>query len=223
MPLCGVVRARLRLRAGWHGRKAIDILKPDTLPLVFVFLVPGLIIVFVRSKFIVGRRPTLAEAILVYVILSAIFYCAAFPLLEWAQTDEGPIWLRVLRWFGLTIAGPALFGVGLGVFTQRQLGTRLAARFGLSIVHVIPAAWDWRFSGLPKGGMFMKVTLTSGGSVYGLFGSRSFASSDGGERDLYIEEEYEVDAEGRWLARPERVGILISSKEIRYIEFWDPT
>jgi len=50
----------------------------------------------------------------------------------------------------------------------------------------------------------------------------SFASSDTSERDLYIEEEYTVTDQGKWESRPERVGILISAKEIRYIEFWTP-
>jgi hypothetical protein len=69
--------------------------------------------------------------------------------------------------------------------------------------------------------MFVMVTLTSGERVAGLFRDRSFASSDTGERDLYIEEEYTVTDEGVWEARAERVGVLISAKEIRYVEFWN--
>lgn len=70
--------------------------------------------------------------------------------------------------------------------------------------------------------MFIMVTLASGEKVAGLFGGNSFASSDIRERDLYIEEEYTVDEHGKWEQRPERVGVLISAKEIRYIEFWNP-
>jgi Family of unknown function (DUF6338) len=70
--------------------------------------------------------------------------------------------------------------------------------------------------------MFIMVTLTSGERVGGLFGKDSFASSDIKERDLYIEEEYTVTEEGAWLARPEKIGVLISAREIRYIEFWNP-
>ena len=69
--------------------------------------------------------------------------------------------------------------------------------------------------------MFVMVTLTSGERVAGLFRDRSFASSDTGERDLYIEEEYTVTDEGVWEARTEKVGVLISAKEIRYVEFWN--
>jgi hypothetical protein len=69
--------------------------------------------------------------------------------------------------------------------------------------------------------MFVMVTLTSGERVAGLFRDHSFASSDTGERDLYIEEEYTVTDEGVWEARAEKVGVLISAKEIRYVEFWN--
>ena len=66
------------------------------------------------------------------------------------------------------------------------------------------------------------VTLKNGDRVAGLFGSNSFASSDTGERDLYIEEEYTVGEDGKWDARPEKVGILICQQEVKYIEFWQP-
>jgi hypothetical protein len=69
--------------------------------------------------------------------------------------------------------------------------------------------------------MFVMVTLTSGERVAGLFGAKSFASSDTAERDLYLEEEYSVDGD-RWETRPAKVGVLIPVKEVRYIEFWEP-
>ena len=70
--------------------------------------------------------------------------------------------------------------------------------------------------------MFVMVTLENDETVAGFFGTNSFASSDMAERDLYIEEEYTVTEEGIWESRPEKVGILIPMKGIRYIEFWQP-
>jgi hypothetical protein len=122
----------------------------------------------------------------------------------------------------LILVGPAIFGFVLGLAAQKEWTSWLADKLDLSIVHVIPAAWDWRFSKVPRGGMFVMVTLTSGERVAGFFGSNSFASSDAGERDLYIEEEYTVIDQGTWEARTEKVGILISAKEIKYVEFWNP-
>lgn len=75
---------------------------------------------------------------------------------------------------------------------QKGLGNWATDKLGLSTVHVIPAAWDWRFSTTLRGGMFLMVTLTSDERIAGFFGVRSFASSDTGERDLFLEEEYTV-------------------------------
>jgi uncharacterized protein DUF6338 len=66
------------------------------------------------------------------------------------------------------------------------------------------------------------VTLTDG-TVSGVFGDMSFASSDPTERDLYIEEIWDVSESGEWTRRPERVGILIPSKEIKSVQFWGNT
>jgi hypothetical protein len=120
------------------------------------------------------------------------------------------------------LIGPALFGLALGIAAQKEWIHRIADYFDLSIVHVIPTAWDWRFSKMPRDGLFVMVTLTNGATVAGHFGSKSFASSDTGERDLYIQEEYRVTEQGTWEARDERVGILIPAREIRHIEFWQP-
>jgi Family of unknown function (DUF6338) len=74
----------------------------------------------------------------------------------------------------------------------------------------------------PARRMFLMVTLTSDERIAGFFGIRSFASSDPGERDLYLEEEYTVSDDGSWESRSDKVGVLIPGKEIRYVEFWEP-
>lgn len=189
--------------------------------LIFLFIVPGLIIVYVRSQFISGRSPTSTENALGYFALSILYYAFTLPILEWALNLSGPRITRAVVWIGLTIIGPAVFGLLLGAWAQKEWGSWIADKVGLSTIHVIPAAWDWRFSKTPRGGMFVMVTLTSGASVAGFFGPKSFASSDADERDFYMEEEYDVD-DGKWSPRAAKVGILIPVKEIRYIEFWEP-
>jgi hypothetical protein len=156
------------------------------------------------------------------VVLSLVYYALSVFFIEKVFTIQEPWLARVLAWILLLLIGPAVFGFLLGVAAQKEWSAWFANRMGLSVVHVIPAAWDWRFSRIARPGMFIMVTLTSGERVGGLFGKDSFASSDIKERDLYIEEEYTVTEEGAWLARPEKIGVLISAKEIRYIEFWNP-
>jgi hypothetical protein len=190
--------------------------------LVLLFVVPGLVALFVRSKFITGRTPSPSENVLSFVVLSLVYYSFTILFVEKAFSVQEPWVARAGIWVLLILVGPALFGFVLGVAAQKEWADWFAEKVGLTVVHVIPAAWDWRFSKVPRGGMFVMVTLTSDQKVAGFFGSNSFASSDKGERDLYIEEEYAVTDEGGWEPRPERVGILIPLREIKHIEFWQP-
>lgn len=194
----------------------------ENFQLILLFVVPGLIALFVRSRFIAGRAPSIAENLLIFIVLSLFYYSFTIFFVKPVVALQEPWLLQAFAWISLILIGPTIFGFVLGVAAQREWFTRFANWFGLSVVHIIPTAWDWRFSSIPRDGLFVMVTLTSGERVAGHFSDRSFASSDAGERDLYIEEEYTVTNEGAWEARPERVGVLISAKEIRYIEFWNP-
>jgi hypothetical protein len=190
--------------------------------LILVFIVPGIVALSLRAKFITGRSPSPTENVLTFLVLSLVYYSLTIWFIEKALSIHEPWLARAAVWVLLILIGPALFGLILGIAAQKEWGNWLANKFDLSIVHVIPAAWDWRFSKAPRGGMFIMVTLTNDQTVAGFFGSNSFASSDTGERDLYIEEEYRVTEDGKWEARGEKVGIFIPAKEIKYIEFWQP-
>ena len=200
----------------------------ENFQLILLFVVPGLIALFVRSRFIAGRAPSVTENALVFIVLSLVFIVLSLFYYSFTIFFVKPVFalqepgvLQTLAWITLILIGPAIFGFILGTAAQKEWFTHFANWFGLAVVHIIPTAWDWRFSNIPRDGVFIMVTLTSGERVAGLFKDRSFASSDTGERDLYIEEEYTVSDDGVWEARPEKVGVLISAKEIRYVEFWN--
>jgi hypothetical protein len=199
-----------------------DFKGPQNFYLILAFIVPGLVAVYVRSRFISGRAPTHTDNILSYLTLSLVYYAIALPFVEPALYLERPWTTRVACWLGLTIAGPSAFGLFLGAAAQKGWGRWAARKIGLTAIHVMPTAWDWRFSTTPGAGMFMMVTLNNDEQVAGFFGKHSFASSDSGERDLFLEEEYNIGEDGQWAARPETVGIFIPGKEIKYIEIWQP-
>jgi hypothetical protein len=199
----------------------------ENLYLILVFIVPGVVALSVRSKFLTGRSPSLTENLLTFLVLSLVYYGFTIPFINAALSVREPWLAHAGIWVLLILVGPAIFGLVLGIAAQKEWGIKLANklfadRFDVGIVHVIPTAWDWRFSKMPREGMFVLVTLTDGSVVAGLFGTRSFASSDVADRDLYIEEEYTVTEKGNWEARPQNVGILVPAKEIRYVEFWQP-
>ena len=63
------------------------------------------------------------------------------------------------------------------------------------------------------------VTLKDGTRFAGFCGSDSFMSSDPSERDIYIQQVYDVDDDNNWSSSAEKA-LLIIADEIQTIEFW---
>lgn len=74
-----------------------DVKSIETISYIFAFLVPGLIILFVRSQFITGRMPPHNEAILSYLVMTLVYYALAFPFLEYVLSVKEPRWWRFRR------------------------------------------------------------------------------------------------------------------------------
>jgi hypothetical protein len=193
-----------------------------SLQLFFAFVVPGIIATYVRAQFLTGRIPSAKDNIFEIVVLSTIYYSVFIVLIHPLIDTISYRLYRDAAWIALTIVGPVIFGITLGIAAQRHYFARIAARFDLSLVHVVPTAWDWCFSNL-KSGCFVMITLTDERTVVGYYGTKSFSSSDGGERDLYLEEEWDWEAEQGWKERPERVAILVPGREIKFVEIWHPS
>jgi hypothetical protein len=125
-----------------------------------------------------------------------------------------------LAWGVIILLSPILLGFLAGYFGQKEYIRRFLQSIGLNPIHVVPTAWDYKFSNIRKAGWLL-VTLQDGCVVAGLFGSKSFASSEAGERDLYIQEVYKISEEGPWAKIPQNEGIWISVSQIKHIEFWN--
>ena len=189
---------------------------------ILLFLVPGFIILFVRSQFVTGRRPARSTTVLSYLIVSVIYYALAqlFIDLVLAAPTHGKGW-TLAGWFALIVVGPAILGLVAGFNIQYDLLRRGLQRFGLNPVHVVPTAWDWKFGGMTP--QWVLVTLKDGTRFAGFCGPESFMSSDPAERDIYIERIHDVDDGNKWLPRDVNGifnGVLIAAGEIQTIEFW---
>lgn len=197
----------------------LDMKGVTNVQLVIAFIVPGLIITYVRARFITGRMEKFSEATLSYLSLTIVYYGLAMPFVNWT-VDRPPGFVTTMCWWTLIAVGPAIFGVLIGVGAQRGWIRCLAHRLGMRPVHSTPNAWDWKFS-VCQNSRFVMVTLANDDTVAGIFGPGSFASSDPAERDIYLEELWNVPDDGTaWTPRPDKQGILIPAKEIRHIQFW---
>lgn len=188
----------------------------ENIYLALLFFVPGLVVLFVRSQFVTGAKFPHSTAWLPYLAISVIYYALAFPLIGFVVAIDEPIYGKILAWFSLVFAGPAVLGLVLGINIQKDFFHRLLRRCGLKPVHVIPTAWDWTF-GMNE--QWVLITLKDGTRFAGLCGSESFMSSDPTERDIYIQQVYDVDDDNNWSSSGEKA-LLIIAGEIRTIEFW---
>ena len=113
----------------------LDFLKIENVPFVLFFIVPGLIISFIRTRFIKNRAPTNSEAILYYFTISMIYHALLLPLffiifpdiVELASMEELFQWIRtnkrdvifIFAIFVLTI--PGILGLLLRIEYTRRM------------------------------------------------------------------------------------------------------
>ena len=194
----------------------LEIIDFDKAAIFLVLAVPGIIILYVRSQFLTGRFLSIADGLLTYVTVSLVYYALAFPILGWLDTVQ-PVKLPTgFGWVALVLLGPALVGILLGLSASKGWVQNLLRRIGITTVHPINSAWDWRFACGPT--CWTLIVLKDGTRWAGYLGPKSFISSDPAERDIYIQQVYEIDDECNWKAR--NSSVLITHGEIQSLEFW---
>ena len=189
----------------------------DQPTLILGYIVPGLIILYVRSQFLTGRTQPHKDALLSYFTLSIIYLSVVQAITSLAAGNERPLVGQTPYALPISLTGAAAFGMVIGLNASLGGSRRLLAKFGIRVPHAITSAWDWRFSGLPE--CLMTLTLKDGSRVYGWCGARSFIGSDPRSRDLFIEQVYDVDEQGNWVLKTKDKSIYIATGEVRMIEF----
>jgi hypothetical protein len=190
----------------------------EQLSLILGTIVPGLIILYVRAQFLTGRLGPHKDALLSYFTLSIIYLAVVEAATSLVTGSRLPLYEQTPYWLPIMLGGAAGFGVLVGLNASLGLTRRIAGKIGLRLPHVMTSAWDWKFQRLPE--CMLTVTLRDGSKIAGWCGGKhSFVGSDPANRDIYIEQVYEIGEDGNFgLLHPGR-GIYISSGEIRLIEF----
>lgn len=99
----------------------------------------------------------------------------------------------------------------------------LLFRLGVSSSVRTTQAWTWAFMQQADSGKFVRVHLKDAGDsvVLGRYGILSGASSDPATHDLYLQELWEGDNDGWFVARqPGTTGVWIAGDQIKSIEFF---
>lgn len=185
------------------------------------FLVPGFVMYATYSVFAVRRAEVPKLSFLRFLTLSCVNYAAwswLVYLIFSAEFFAGHA-VRSAAALGWIILGsPLALGLVAGYFSQKETIRKVLMGLGLRPMHPVPTGWDYKFSTIKKA-VWVPVTLKDGSHVAGLFGSKSFASSDPKERDLYIQRVYRIEKEGPWKPVERSDGILIAGDQIKYVEF----
>lgn len=185
-----------------------------TVALLFVFVVPGLVSVTIYRQLVPGPTIRWGEALVQGFFYSSINLILLAPLLIWSlRPGRSPVvlWLSAVL---LLLIAPAFWPVLL----RRLLELRFIAK---RLQSPYATAWDFFFS--RRAPAFVLVHLKNGQLLGGYLGSSSFATSYPHQGDLYLEEVYRVDENGRFGERIDHTyGALLRREDYDYLELFHP-
>ena len=88
------------------------------------------------------------------------------------------------------------------------------------IINPIPKPWDYVFG--KRESYWIIVHFKDGKKIGGRYDTNSFASSYPAEEQIYIEEVWNIDKEGRFKDKVDRSkGVIISKSDVSAIEFFE--
>lgn len=189
-------------------------------------LAPGFIIIGIRTRYKGGTLQDWKDGLMAYAIASTAYYAAVSPLFHVQPSTILPGWLwgvKLPSWvwgFLQFFILPCVVGILVVLFDQREWFYKISTYFKLRAAHHTPAAWDYAFSGL-RDARYMIVKLHDGTKYAGKYGSASFASSNRDERDLLIDEVWNICDDGLWTVLEPRRSVLLCGRDISWVEILD--
>jgi len=195
----------------------------STLILFILAVVPGVIIVFVRSRFVKGNILPYPAGFLTYLTVSTTYWLVlltlVFPLgkqfLDYTGIHYSPTSVNDFNEIICIVLIPISVGLFSGLVSRKEFVYRIMRKLKLNPIHPTPTAWEDCFSDTDE--QFVLVKLKNGNQFGGKLNSDCFISSDIENQDIYIAEIYEIDDQNQWNQQDR--GVYISSGEISSIEF----
>lgn len=190
-----------------------------------LFTIPGFLL---HSAYLRGMRSAdaqervfVARTVVGSLLVHSLALPWTFSIVERMVAGAISPW-EIAAWvLTVLLVVPVLAGSSAAVAVRQRRPRWLAAALdfaGLAPHVSTPDAWQWHFS--RRRAHHVRVHLKDQRVVTGYLGSRSLASSDPANRDLYLERQY-AHREGKAYgpAVPASAGVWISGEEIAYIEF----
>lgn len=197
----------------------------DNFQIVFytaVFIVPGYILYSTLESLVPRAKPDAANIVIKFLTATLIHYIIWSWLIYLMFNNKLFITNKLIFFISaifIVVLSPSLLGLVIAKLNDKKIIISLLQIMGYSPINPIPTAWDYKFSKMPATSWVI-ISLVDGKVFYGKFSTNSYASSEPTERDMYIEDVYLLDENGRWVRRERNNGVLINGEQIKYIEFF---
>jgi hypothetical protein len=192
----------------------MEIWEVDKLVLFLVFFIPGFVSLKVYDLFIPVEQRDFSKSVFEVVAYSALNFAALSWLIIWLISkdfSEGYRWWYYLVVVLVMLVFPTLWALIFVRFRKWKFLTKF-------ILHPFKKPWDYVFG--KRESYWVIVHLKDGRMIGGMFGEQSFASSFPAEEQIYLEEVWVLDKNGKFKKPIERsAGIIVLSSEILAIEF----
>lgn len=173
------------------------------------------------NKFVPLKNKSLKLLSLQYIFCTFLNYAVCSPIFYAIARNEkigNNDNLVAILFFIIIFIIPVLLGIIGAILYSKSIFRKIMNWVGINPIHEIPTGWDYKFYNTsPK---YVVVTLMSEQCILGYFGTKSFASSDTSERDLYLEKVFYLDNEDNWVERKNSNGIWLRGDQIKHIEFF---
>lgn len=191
-----------------------NLLDERVLSLFLFFVVPGVVARVVYDLQIPSERRNFADDAVGLVSFGVIHFALFYWVFE--LLAAGPLSGSRLATQAVLLAAIVVVPAVEAICVARLL--KLRTLRGLTL-HPTPKPWDFYFGrGEP---CWVILRMKEGPPIAGYFGVNSFASSFPHPEQLYIEDLWHIDSEGRFLAKiPQTKGAIISLAECGAIEFF---
>ena len=193
----------------------MDLWNADKLTLFIIFFLPGFISMKVYDLLVPGETRDVSKSVFEAIAYSTLNFAALLWLIILVNTDGFYQEHRVLYFLSLVFI-MIIVPIGWPLAFLRLSSWRPLARH---FVHPIRKPWDYVFG--KREPYWIIVHLRDGRKVGGTYGTGSFASSSPAEEQIYLEEVWALDNEGRFLRPVDRsCGIIIMTDQILAVEFF---
>ncbi|MFH1942657.1 MAG: DUF6338 family protein [bacterium] len=193
----------------------MDIWQIDKLLLFLIFFIPGFLSVKIYDLLVPGERRDFSKSLVEVIGYSCINFAALSWLIILIHSNNFYtnyrvcyIIIVVLILFIFPILWPPIF--------LKILSLKFIAKY---VINPIPKPWDYIFS--KREAFWVIVNLQNGERIGGIYDKNSYTSSYPVEEQIYLEEVWTLDENGKFIEPIKRSnGILIMDGQISSIEFF---